>query len=57
MIMTLTTRLRMSVIIIVMSVVYAVLVGYDPDIASAVAVGYVAILLTIFALTNFWKRP
>lgn len=50
-------RLIWCAVMILASVAYAALVSSDASIASAIAVGYVALLLTIFVLTNVWKKP
>jgi cell division protein FtsW (lipid II flippase) len=42
---------------LVLSAAYAVLITKDPDVASAIALGYVALLLTIFAAVEIWKKP
>jgi len=55
--MTPNTRLKLSAIMIMISAVYSVLVVQSPSTASAVASGYVALLLTVFALVNLWKKP
>lgn len=52
-----SVRLLMCAVMIVGSAFYAVLVSQDTQVASAVALGYVALLLTIFVLVNVWKRP
>lgn len=51
------TRLALSLAVIVLSAIYAVLVTKNPALASAIASGYVAVLLTIFLLVNVWKKP
>lgn len=50
-------RLAFCAAIILGSAGYAVLIANDPNVASAVAIGYVAVLLTIFTVVNVWKRP
>ena len=50
------TRLRMSIFMIVFSAVYAVLIAEDRDLAEVVAVGYIALLLTVFIIINMWKK-
>lgn len=55
--MTPNTRLSLIAGIIVVSAAYAVVVRKDPAIASAIAAGYVAILLTVLALVHFWRKP
>lgn len=55
--MTSSARLMLSAALIVMSSVYAVLVAKSPEVASAVAAGYIAVLLSVFTLINVWKKP
>lgn len=55
--MTPKTRLRVIVGLLTLSAIYAVLVGLNPDLAQTVALGYIAILLTLFTLVSCWKRP
>lgn len=55
--MTSNTRLRICVLIIILSAMYAVTVAKDPQLAAAIASGYVAVVLTGIVLTNIWKRP
>jgi hypothetical protein len=55
--MSSSTRLKLSVVMIMLSVFFAVLVAQNPPVASAVATGYVAVLLTFFVLANTWKKP
>lgn len=50
------TRLLLCVVMIIGSVCYAILVNRDPDVASAVMLGYVGLLLTIFVATEVWKK-
>lgn len=50
------TRLYLCGFLIVVSAVYAVLVAEDPDVAEAVALGYIALVLTLFFLITVWKR-
>lgn len=52
-----STRLVSSVVIILMSVIYGVIIAADPDVAAAIAVAYVSILLTVLLITNVWKKP
>jgi hypothetical protein len=42
---------------ILLSALFAVLVVRDPQVASAISTGYVAVLLTAFVLANIWKKP
>jgi ABC-type uncharacterized transport system permease subunit len=51
------TRLALAAVLIVISAAYAVLVKKDPSIASAIAVGYVAVLVTIITAIQIWRRP
>ena len=55
--MTANNRLWVIAGLIILSAGYAVLVKKDPNLAAAVASGYVAILLTVFLVINIWKRP
>lgn len=55
--MTAKTRLALIALVIIGSAAYAVLVKQDPSTASAVAVGYVALLVTIIAAIQIWRRP
>lgn len=50
-------RLLWCAIIILGSACYAVLCERDSGLAAAVALGYVAVLLTIFIVINVWKKP
>lgn len=52
-----STRLLWCLVVIVGSSLYAVLVATDPNIASAVMLGYVGVLLTIFVLNEVWRNP
>lgn len=49
-------RLRWSIFMIVFSASYAMLIVEDRDLAEVVAVGYIALLLTVFAIVNIWKK-
>lgn len=55
--MTPHNRLGVVAGLILISAAYAVLVKKDPDLASAVASGYVALFLTVIVLLNVWKKP
>lgn len=55
--MTSNTRLKLSAIMIMISAVYGVLVAQSPSVASAVSSGYVALLLTVFIVSNLGKKP
>jgi hypothetical protein len=51
------TRLYLCGFMIVFSAIYAALVSVNPRVASAVALGYIAVLLTVFFATTLWRRP
>jgi hypothetical protein len=55
--MTAHNRLGVIAGLIILSAGYAVLVKKDPNLAAAVASGYVALLLTLFVVINVWKKP
>lgn len=55
--MTPRTRLAMLAGVILISAAYALLVKKDPQVASAIASGYVALMVTIFLLVHVWRRP
>lgn len=50
-------RLALVALIIVGSAIYGLIVAQDPALASAMASGYVAVVLSVFLLVNVWKRP
>lgn len=50
------TRLILCAVIIVGSLLYGVLVAQEPNTASALMLGYVGILLTLFVATQVWKK-
>lgn len=50
-------RLYLTLVVIIASAAYAVTVTKDPAIASALASGYVALVVTVLVLINFWKKP
>ena len=52
-----SVRLLLVAVIIVGSALYALLIVRNSALASAVASGYVAALLTVFTLVNLWKKP
>lgn len=54
--MTTQHRLCVGLGVVVLSLGYGVLVVLDPEIASAIAAGYVAIVLTALILSNFWRK-
>lgn len=49
-------RLIWCLVVVIGSSLYAVLVATNPNVASAVVLGYVAVLLTIFVLNEVWRR-
>lgn len=51
-----STRLNLCIVVIVGSAIYALLVAQAPDFAEAVALGYIAVLLTILVAINLWKK-
>lgn len=51
-----STRLILCIVIIIGSALYALVVAQSPDVASALMLGYVGILLTIFVATEVWKK-
>lgn len=55
--MTSNTRLQISGVMIVVSAAYAILVARDPETATAIAAGYIALVLTAIVLVNVWKKP
>lgn len=50
------TRLALCIVIVVGSAAYAALVAYDRSLAYAVALGYLAVLLTIFVAMYIGKK-
>lgn len=50
------TRLALCIVIVLGSSAYAVLVAYDTSVASAVALGYVGLLLTVFVAIYIGKK-
>jgi ABC-type uncharacterized transport system permease subunit len=55
--MTPNNRLRILAILIVLSAAYAVIVKKDQGLAYAIALGYIAIMLTILIITQCFKKP
>lgn len=55
--MTASNRLRLTAAMVVVSVLYGILVLADPEVASAIAIGYIALILTAITCTNWRKRP
>lgn len=52
-----SVRLVLLAGLIGISVAYTALLVREPEIASALSSGYVALLLTVLALVHFWKKP
>lgn len=50
------TRLWVLFVLIVLSAGYAVLIKKDPSTASALALIYVAFLLTVIVINHTWRR-
>lgn len=55
--MTPATRGKLIIGLLALSSTYALLVGWDPELARAVAVGYIALMLTVLVIVNVWKKP
>lgn len=55
--MTPNIRLMLLAGMLVLSAAYAVLVEKDPSVASALALGYVAFILSVFLIISCWKKP
>ncbi len=55
--MTPKTRLVWCAVIIVGSALYGLLISYNPRVATAIMVGYIALLLTVLTVIHVWKRP
>lgn len=54
--MSASLRLVLCGALILISTIYAVLVARDPTTASAIAVGYVALVVTVILIVNIWKK-
>lgn len=55
--MTSSSRLQMSVAMIILSAIYAVIIAQNSDLASIVTIAYIVILFTFFVIANVWKKP
>lgn len=53
--MKLGTRLALVAVVIIGSACYAILIAKSPELGRTVALGYIAILLTILVTVNLWK--
>lgn len=51
-----STRLLWISVAILLSISYGVIIAVNAAIATALVLGYVALLLTIFVLCEVWKR-
>lgn len=51
------TRLFWVAVIIIGSFVYGIVIVANPRVASAIMLGYIAVLLTIFIVVDVWKKP
>lgn len=56
MLMHANTRLLFCLALILGSAGYAVVVVKEPELASALASGYIAAILTWFVIANVWKK-
>ena len=56
MVMSAKVRFIMSFLIILVSLAYAMLLAVDAELASAISLGYVAILASVFFISNVWKK-
>lgn len=54
-----TQQVRFVVIIgvIVFSAGYSILVVKDEGLASAISLGYIAVILTVMLLLRYWRKP
>lgn len=55
--MTPTSRLKVVVGLLTLSTIYALLVGWNIELARAIAVGYCGLMLTALVLISCWKKP
>lgn len=55
--MTSSLRLRLCMGVVLFSLLYGVIVVTNPEVASAIAAGYVAVLLTVLIMLNVWRKP
>lgn len=49
-------RLAGSLIVILGSAIYGVLVAYNPELARTIMVGYIGLVLTIFVVNELWRN-
>lgn len=50
------TRLAVCGLVILLSALYGLILNRDQGLAEAVALGYIAIVLTLLFILNVWKR-
>ena len=51
------TRLLWCAVLIVGSAGYAVLIAKDRGLAQTIMLGYIGLVLTIFAVNHLWRKP
>lgn len=49
------TRLILSAVVIIGSAIYGTLLVESPKFAESIALGYIAVLLTILTITQLWR--
>lgn len=49
-------RLHLSLVVVVISAIFGLLVLFERDIADDIALWYVPTVITMILLTNLWKR-
>lgn len=55
--MTPATRGILIIGLLALSSIYALLVGWNIELARAIAAGYIALMLTVLVVINIWKKP
>lgn len=50
------SRLLLCAFLIVGSALYGVLIAEDPRVAADIMLGYIAVVLTVFVMTELWKK-
>lgn len=50
------TRLVLCFGMILISALYGLIISANPRVASSIALGYIALLLTVLAVVNVFKR-
>jgi hypothetical protein len=51
------TRAFLIAALIIFSAGYASLIGQDEELARTLALGYIAVVITIILLIQVWKKP